>query len=207
MQCGMGRLKFIRVVRWKKILTFVDMVLLHCFKFSFSNICESTRQSNWNPPPEGWIMINVDVAIFEDSSRMGLSLVFRNHNDDFIIAIKQGIEKITNPEFAEMLAFRRVVHFATQLSYNQVIMVSDCLSLINKLNAPSRDRSHTGIIVEDIKCMSSTSSIAFSFKHVSRKCNQVAHILANSAGRLDKSVWFNVPPDFILAELCNDQCK
>jgi hypothetical protein len=191
----------------EKILTYVDMVLLHCFKFSFSNRCESTRQSNWNPPPEGWIMINVDVAIFEDSSRMGLSLVFRNHNDDFIIAIKQGIEKITNPEFAEMLAFRRVVHFATQLSYNQVIVVSDCLSLINKLNAPSRDRSHTGIIVEDIKCMSSTSSIAFSFKHVSRKCNQVAHILANSAGRLDKSVWFNVPPDFILAELCNDQCK
>jgi hypothetical protein len=197
----------------EKILTYVDMVLLHCFKFSFSNRCESTRQSNWNPPPEGWIMINVDATIFEDSNWMGLGLglglglVIRNHKGDFIVAIRQGIEKITNPELAEMLAFRWAVHFATQLSYNQVIVVSDCLTLINKLDAPCRDRSHTRIIIEDIKCMSSTFSITFLFKHVSEKCNEVAHVLAKSAGCLDKSVWFNVPPDFILDELCNDQCK
>jgi hypothetical protein len=195
----------------EKILTYVDMVLLHCFKFSFSNRCESTRQSNWNPPPEGWIMINVDAAIFEDSNWMGLDLglglVIRNHKGDFIVAIRQGIEKITNSELAEMLAFRRAVHFATQLSYNQVIVVSDCLSLINKLNAPSRDRSHTGIIIEDIKCMSCTFSITFLFKHVSGKCNHVAHVLAKSVGCLDESVWFNVPLNFILTELCNDQYK
>jgi hypothetical protein len=48
--------------------------------------------------------------------------------------------------------------------------------------------------IEDIKCLSRASSIAFSFNHVSRKCNQVAHVLAKSAGLLCDSVWFNVPP-------------
>jgi hypothetical protein len=51
-----------------KILTYVDMVLRHSFKSFSSNRCESTRPSNWNPPPEGWIMINVDATIFEESN-------------------------------------------------------------------------------------------------------------------------------------------
>jgi hypothetical protein len=103
---------------------------------------------------------------------MVLGLVIRNHNGGFIAAVRHGIENITNPELTEMLAFRRGVQFTTQLSYNQVIVVSDCLSLINKLKAPSKDRSHTRIIIEDIKlCLSRASSIALSFNHVSGKCN------------------------------------
>jgi hypothetical protein len=124
---------------------------------------------------------------------LGLGLVIRNHNGDFIAAISQGIGNITNPEMAETLVFRCAVHFATQLSYNQVIVVSDFLSPINKLRAPSRDQSHTGIIVEDIRWRSTTFAIVFLFKHASRKCNQVAHVLAKSAILISKSVWFNVP--------------
>jgi hypothetical protein len=87
-----------------------------------------------------------------------------------------------------------------------VIVVSDCLSLINKLKAPCRDRSHTGIIVEDIKRLSRASPIVFYFNHVSRKCNQVARVLAKSAGLLCE-FWFNVPHEFILPELCKTLCK
>jgi hypothetical protein len=82
----------------EKILTYVDMLLLHCFKsFSF-NRCESTRPGNWNPPSEDWIMINVDAAIFEDSNQMGMGmgLVIRNHNGGFIATVRHGIENITN---------------------------------------------------------------------------------------------------------------
>jgi hypothetical protein len=83
--------------------------------------------------------------------------------------------------------------FTTQLSYNKVIVVCNCLSLINKLKASSRDRSHIGIIVDDIKCLSRASSIAFSFNHASRMCNQVAHVLAKSAGLLCESVGLMYP--------------
>jgi hypothetical protein len=35
----------------------------------------------------------------------------------------------------------------------------------------------------------------------------VAHVLAKSAVLISESGWFNAPPEFILAEFCNNQCK
>ena len=87
-----------------------------------------------------------------------------------------------------------------------MIVAPDGLSLINKLQARFRDRSNTGMIIEDIKYLSRASSIVFSFTHVSRKCNQVAHVLAKSAGVLSESVLFDVPPDLILSKLYNERC-
>jgi hypothetical protein len=85
-------------------------------------------------------------------------------------------------------------------------VASDCLSLINKLKSHNMDRSHTGIIIEDIKLLMRTSSVIFSFIHVIRLCNQVAHVLARSADQIVESVWFDSPPVSIMSKLCNDQC-
>jgi hypothetical protein len=100
------------------------------------------------------------------------------------LLVRQGIERITNPELVETIAFMYAVQFASKLTYNQVMVASYCLSLIIKLQARSRDRSHTGIVVKDIKQLSKAPSVAFSFTHISRICNQVAHVLATSASTL-----------------------
>jgi hypothetical protein len=190
----------------EKILIYVDMVLLHHFHSFSSKRCETTKSFHWTPPPEGWVMINVDAAIFEGVNQMGLGLVIRNHNGEFIAAVRQGFGGITNPELAESIAFRHAVQFASKLPYNQIMVALDCLSLINKLQARSRDRSHTGIVVEDIKQLGRASSVAFSFTHVSRICNQVAHVLVKSASTLCESVWLDVPPNFIVSKHCIDRC-
>jgi hypothetical protein len=93
----------------EKILAYADMVLLHCSPFVSSNRCESTRPVQWIPPPEGWILINVDAAIFETENRMGLGFVIRNHRGDFLAAVRQGFDKITNLEMVETIDFRRAV--------------------------------------------------------------------------------------------------
>jgi hypothetical protein len=49
--------------------------------------------------------------------------------------------------------------------------------------------------------------VFFSFMHVSRTCNQVAHALAKSASHLNDFVWYDVPLDFICTKLCNDLCS
>jgi len=89
----------------------------------------------------------------------------------------------TNPELAEAIAFRRAINFALQLPYNQVMVATDCLSLVHKLQSKTTDRSYTEIIIQDIKEAARSSSIVFSFIHVSRWCNEVAHVLARSASR------------------------
>ncbi|KAK3164390.1 hypothetical protein QOZ80_1AG0017010 [Eleusine coracana subsp. coracana] len=104
----------------------------------------------------------------------------------------------------ETIAFRRAIHFAMQFPFRKVMMATDCLLLINKLRSRTVDRSHTGIIIEDIKQAKRVSPVVFSFIHVSRNCNEVAHILAKSADHLYESVWFDVPSEFILSKLCND---
>jgi hypothetical protein len=130
----------------------------------------------------------VDAAVFQGANCMGLGLVIRNHRGDFLAAARQGIDKITNPELAEAIAFTHAIHFAMQLPYNQEIVASDCLSLINKLRLSTVDRSHSWIIIEDIKQTKKASSVVLSFIHVSRNSNEVAHALAKTADHLYESV-------------------
>jgi hypothetical protein len=86
------------------------------------------------------------------------------------------------------------------------VVASDCLSLINKVKAVQLDRSPTGAIVHDIK-KKATMFASCTFKHVSRSCNEAAHILAKSAEHAASSCWFNVCPDEIRAIICNEQVK
>jgi hypothetical protein len=78
-------------------------------------------------------MINVDAAIFETENCMGLGFIIRNHRGDFLAAVRQGFDKITNPEMEETIDFRHAVQFALQLPHNKLLVASDCLPLINKL--------------------------------------------------------------------------
>ena len=93
---------------------------------------------------------------------------------------------------------------ASQLPHDHIIIASDCESLIKKLQSRVTDRSNIGIIIEDIKKVVCTSTVAFSFIHVNRCCNKAAHVLARSADRLSESVWLHVPPEFLWSTLCND---
>jgi hypothetical protein len=132
-------------------------------------------------------------------------IVIRNHRGEFLAACRQGIDKITNPELADAIAFRWAILFASSLPYKNVIIATDCLTLIKKLRSEAIDRSFTGIITQDIKKAVSASTVVFSFIHVNRRCNEVAHVLARSAGQLSESVWFYVAPEFLWSSLCNDQ--
>jgi hypothetical protein len=42
-------------------------------------------------------MFNVDAAVFKETNRMGLGIVARDHNGDFIVACRQGVDNIIDP--------------------------------------------------------------------------------------------------------------
>ena len=142
-------------------------------------------------------MVKIDAALFPKTNRMGLGIVIRNHREEFIAVCRQCIDKITSPELAEAIAFKRVILFAFGLPYKQVIIATDCLSLIKKLRSVAIDRSFTGTITQDIKKAASASTVVISFIYVNRGCNEVAHVLARSANQLSQPVWFYVVPEFL----------
>lgn len=177
---------------------------VHNYKPIASKRCDPIRPKKWAPPPGVWVMVNVDAAVFAESNRMGIGLVFRDHNGNFLAACRQGLNGITEPEVAEATALRHAVHFVSALPYNHVIVASDCLSVVKKLLSTGKDRSQVAVLIQDIK-QAAKGSIAFSFIHVSRSCNEVANSLARSADQLSESVWFREAPEFIRASLCNDR--
>ncbi|TVU24357.1 hypothetical protein EJB05_26789, partial [Eragrostis curvula] len=74
----------------------------------------------------------------------------------------QGINKVTDPELAESIVFRRAVLFAIELRIDQAIIATDCLSLINKLKSKGLDRSHTGSFIRNIKIAAQESPVPIS---------------------------------------------
>ena len=89
--------------------------------------------------------------------------------------------------------------------HSHAIIATDCLSLVQKLRSEAMDHLHTGIIIQDIKTAVQASTVVYSFAHVTRCCNKVAHVLARSADQLSVSVWFHGVPEFLWPSVCNDR--
>lgn len=117
----------------EKVIAYVDMVLLHMYEPVITNRCDSLKPKCWDPPPRGWVMVNVDAPVFHKDNRMGLGLLVRDHRGDFLAACRKGIGRITNPELAKVIAFRQAIIFTSELPCNQVVIATD--SLFN-LEAP-----------------------------------------------------------------------
>jgi ribonuclease HI len=181
-----------------QVKAYVEMIELHVVSPN-----PSTRRDTiyshvrWSPPPEGTVLINVDAALFNPSRRMGIGVVIRDHNGVCLTACSELREEVTAPELAEALALSRAVSLAADEGFNKVMVVSDCLSLVQRWQSPELDRSIVGVVIQDIKHLQ-TGFSSFVITHVRRQCNVSAHILARSeilprsaSGRLSVMIYFD----------------
>ncbi|KAK1601136.1 hypothetical protein QYE76_017517 [Lolium multiflorum] len=76
-------------------------------------------------------------------------------------------DEVTTPELAEALALRRALSLAGDEGFGRIMVVSDCLSLIQRVNSSTMDRSSVGVVVQDIKALASHFEVS-SFTHVYR---------------------------------------
>jgi hypothetical protein len=83
------------------------------------------------------------------------------------------------------------------------VLVSNCLSLIQRISSTRMDRSLLGSVIKDIKSLAADFQ-SCAFKFASRKLNVVAHKLARSAKSLVCNIFVGVTPELIRDELCND---
>jgi ribonuclease HI len=171
-----------------QIKSYIEMILQHLFMPPTIHRRETPQAPVWSPPPEGMVVINVDAALFSSTSRMGVGVVIRDHNGKFLAACSQVLHEVTSPELAEALAVRRAVTLAGEEGLDRIILMSDCLTVIQRINSSGRDRSLVGVVVEDIKTLA-TSLSSVTFHHISRLCNNSAHLLARRAELCD-SIFF-----------------
>jgi ribonuclease HI len=188
----------------QQIKAYTDMIELHLRKPASSHRCESsTSVDKWTPPPADTVWVNVDAALFSSTKRMGVGVVIRNHIGECLAAHSELIPDVTAPELAEALAVRRALALTREEGYNKVMLATDCLSVVQRINNSTLDRSFLGVVIQDIK-MEASKFTSYSFFHVPRKRNESAHVLARRSDSFGTVSFRFVAPDCIRDILCND---
>jgi hypothetical protein len=109
----------------------------------------------------------------------------------------------TDPELGELIALQRAVKITYDKGYGDAIFVSDCLSLIQRLNSASPDRSQVGALVKDIKTLVAGFNSA-TFHHVRRSLNELTHVLAKTCNLASVGFISDFAPDVIRKTLYVD---
>jgi hypothetical protein len=136
----------------EKALAYVRMIDMHLYKLVYCQRRETTSSvPKWSPPPAGMVLVNFDAAVFNSSSSMGAGVVIRDNNGNCLAACNEKHHEVATPEIAEAVAMRRAIVFAKDEGFTDVILASNCQSLVSRDAAREVDRSSCGPIVQDIR--------------------------------------------------------
>ena len=125
--------------------------------------------------------------------QMGWGAVVRDHSRRFIFSCHEGLNFFPAPELAEALAIRCALDITRDHDIRRVLLLLDCLSVVQRISSPSRDRSPIGTTISDIKIQTAAfDSVVFKF--FGRSSNMVAHTLARSSLRMSCNISVVVIP-------------
>uniref|UniRef100_A0A7C9CUA9 RNase H type-1 domain-containing protein n=1 Tax=Opuntia streptacantha TaxID=393608 RepID=A0A7C9CUA9_OPUST len=146
-------------------------------KISFSPHQSATHSfDSWFPPPSGYIKLNSDAAVIKGFGA-GLGWVARDASGN---VVEIGCKKqagVFLADLAEAMAARFALIHAHTRGWKKVVIESDSLSLITKLQTGRRGQAYIDVVIADIrKIVLSFESLLSS--HVRKKGNSVAHLVA-----------------------------
>lgn len=145
----------------------------------------------WRKPDPGWLLCNVDAAIFEGSGKCLFGCLIRDDQGRFVAGYGGCLIGVTDPKHAEILAFKETLSWLKKLQVSQVHIELDSLVVVQAFDEKKTDSSYFGSIIDD--CFSKDLR-SYSVYFVRRSANSAAHVLAREAGLLSKrKEWFDVP--------------
>ena len=116
-------------------------------------------------------------------------------------ACSEPLRGVRSPELAEAMALWHAVSLVREEGFTDVLFKTDCLSVVQRLQSPSMDRSVVGTVLKDVKSLANgLSSVAF--HHVRRHCNVLDHVLARSSLGSSSLSISRSAPDCIRETLC-----
>uniref|UniRef100_A0A8I6Z987 RNase H type-1 domain-containing protein n=1 Tax=Hordeum vulgare subsp. vulgare TaxID=112509 RepID=A0A8I6Z987_HORVV len=108
----------------------------------------------------------------------------REHSGSCILCCGIGVPDVILPELAEAIAIQRGLQFALCEGIQEVLLGSDCLTVVQRINSLGQGRSICGPVIQDIKQLRA-SVTSCSIFHVRREQNVAAHLLARSCNQLE----------------------
>ncbi|XP_074304364.1 uncharacterized protein LOC141639074, partial [Silene latifolia] len=139
-------------------------------------------RQGWKAAGAGFVKVNIDAGVKEGEGVV-TGGVCRDERGEVLWGFSIGRDHDWEPHFAEAMAVLDGVQEAAQRGYQDVIFESDCLEVINALNAKGCGRSGFSLIIDDILLLCSNfHSVLWS--HTSRENNCVAHAMAHLVPRM-----------------------
>ncbi|CAL1384444.1 unnamed protein product [Linum trigynum] len=149
----------------------------------------------WEPPPAGWIKLNVDVAVLKDIGT-GFGVFARDERGHFLMApvCRERIQ--WTPELAEVKAIAFGVQQMGRYGFSSVIIETDCQSAFLALEKTEVMRMEAGTLIRELKAdATSLSLIQWSF--VKREGNGAVHLMSHTKCNWDtQECWVSRPPVF-----------
>ena len=118
--------------------------------------------------------------MFGESDKVSIGVVIRNSNGEVMAALLEKIKKPSSVEALKPLVARRAVSFTLESGFANCTFEGDFELVVKSLHGKGMENSQRGHIIKDI--LSYVNSLqSFSFPHVVRQSNAVAHALTQRA--------------------------
>ncbi|KAF5470679.1 hypothetical protein F2P56_011176 [Juglans regia] len=168
---------------------------------------ENERQQicRWKPPSSSFLKLNVDGAVFADGNKAGVGLVLRDENGKVVWAATKAEDAVDAPVTIELIAVLRGLQLCQPLGIPNLVVETDCLSLVQELQGTQESFSPNGNLIKDAKELMRHFP-ELQVQHVYRDGNRVAHNLARFAWIIDDIImWWDSVPGFVDHALWFDQ--
>ncbi|XP_041001634.1 uncharacterized protein LOC121247334 [Juglans microcarpa x Juglans regia] len=109
------------------------------------------RVVSWNPPPIGFLKLNVDGAMFGDQNFAGVGVLLRDHNGDVVVACSKSEREVSSAEFIEATTLLKGLQLCAQWGVPKVLLETDCLILVHALNDMAEFLTDFDFILQDIR--------------------------------------------------------
>ncbi|GKV32640.1 hypothetical protein SLEP1_g41235 [Rubroshorea leprosula] len=142
---------------------------------------QQLSETRWRPPDVSHVKINTDGATSGQQQNFGIGAVARDHAGNVVAAMACKGQGAVAAEIAEACSLRKALQWARGLSFDRIILESDCATIVIAMQHDSPSLNSTlGLIISDNK-MLMTSFLSCRVQHIRREGNSVAHELAKQA--------------------------
>ena len=145
----------------------------------------------WSPPPQHFICLNTDAALSHKDGKIGWGVVARCSRGKLLGAWAGSEQRCGDPAVEEARAIRKGMSIAMKSGWRDIIIQSDCKSVVEKIKLERvEDPRASAVLFDILHLRKEFRNCTFSF--VRRNANVVSHSLARFALNLVADIdWRN----------------
>ena len=112
---------------------------------------QSQPKPKWRLPPENYVKINFDGAVFPGANKSGIGVVIRNNRELVIASCSLVLHQEFNSNEIEAKAATKALSFAAELGLSDAVLERDSMVIIKALEEEHNPLSPIGPLIANAK--------------------------------------------------------